>query len=43
MILRIVNKQQFHVKERKVNMSLIKKLVSIDHPSVQGLKYFYMS
>ena len=43
MNLKIINKQVFHIKERKVNMALIKKLVSLDHPSIQCLKYFYMS
>jgi hypothetical protein len=41
--LKIVNKQAFHVKERKVNMAIIKSMVTLEHPSIASLKYFFMS
>ena len=41
--LKIVNKHVYHVKERKVNLSIVKTMVTLEHPSIVPLKYFFMS
>jgi DNA-directed RNA polymerase specialized sigma54-like protein len=41
--VKIVNRHVYHVKERKINMAIVKTMVTLEHPSIIPLKYFFMS
>jgi hypothetical protein len=36
-IITVVNKQKFHVKERKINIANVKKILTADHPGIVKL------
>lgn len=42
-ILKVVSKGKFHIKERKINLAMIRNLITLEHPRIEYLKYFFMS